>query len=325
VVKLNIIDSGPEKNELSRNAMGGTELMQKQLYNRVDKELLDRFQIIPSRVRQLKQDKTKILWCHDLPQDGNVSFLKDQHEVIDQLVFVSNYQKSNFIEEHDLPPSKCTVIQNAIVPIEEHVKPDDEINIVYFSTPHRGLGILVPVFESLYESHFHTLEKKIKLHVFSSFELYGWKERDEEFKQLFDDCKNSDNIEYYGSVSNDEMREHLKRMHIFAYPSIWPETSCLCLLEAMSARLHCVHSDLAALPETAANWTMMYGYHEDHNLHANIFAQQLYNAVMLCDDESMSNRSLLQKQYIDAFYSWDTRALQWKSYLESLIEGKGDG
>ena len=324
MVKLTIMDSGPEKNELSRNAMGGTELMQKGLYDRVDRDLLNNFQIIPSRVRKLKNDKIKILWCHDLPQDGNVSFLKDEHDIIDRFVFVSHWQKHNFIEEFDLPPSKCSVLQNAIVPIDDHEKPTDEINIVYFSTPHRGLAILVPVFQALQRDHFSSLEQKVKLHVYSSFELYGWKERDNEFKELFQECKDDENIEYYGSVSNEELRESLKDMHIFAYPSIWPETSCLCLLEAMSARLHCVHSDLAALPETAANWTMMYGLHEDHNIHANIFAQQLFNSVMLCHDEAMNNRTLLQKQYIDAFYSWDTRALQWKSYLEGLIDDQSN-
>ena len=42
-----------EINELSKNAMGGTELMMSRLHKNVDKELLDKFQIIPSRVRDL--------------------------------------------------------------------------------------------------------------------------------------------------------------------------------------------------------------------------------------------------------------------------------
>jgi len=28
----------------------------------------------------------------------------------------------------------------------------------------------------------------------------------------------------------------------------------------------------------------------------------------------------MQKQYADAFYSWDGRAVQWRQFLESMIE-----
>ena len=55
-VSFEIIDSkkdGIEKNELDRNAMGGTELMKYGLYERLPKDLMDKFQIIPSRVRDL--------------------------------------------------------------------------------------------------------------------------------------------------------------------------------------------------------------------------------------------------------------------------------
>ena len=56
-----------ELNELNKNAMGGTELMMKRLHDSIDQDLLDRFQIIGSRVRELKEDKVRILWLHDLP------------------------------------------------------------------------------------------------------------------------------------------------------------------------------------------------------------------------------------------------------------------
>ena len=40
MVKLTILDSGPEKNELNRNAWGGTELMQNRLYKEMPKQLI---------------------------------------------------------------------------------------------------------------------------------------------------------------------------------------------------------------------------------------------------------------------------------------------
>ncbi len=319
MVKLTILDSGPEKNELNRNAWGGTELMQNRLYKEMPKQLIDQFQIICSRPRKLKKDKKKILWCHDLAQDPEVAHLKDGgHEKYDKLVFVSHWQMNDYMAHLGIPHSSGYVLQNAIDPIEEHQKPTDEINLVYFSTPHRGLDILVPVFETMKNEHFKHIKKPINLHVYSSFALYGWPERDEQHKALLDKCKNTEGIIYHGSVPNDEMRENLKKMHILAYPCVWPETSCIVLMEAMSAKLLCVHSSFAGLPETAANWTMMYPVHEVANDHAQIFAQNLFNAVSLLDDDALQQRLHMQKQYADAFYNWDVRAMQWKSFLEGL-------
>ena len=319
MVKLTILDSGPEKNELNRNAWGGTELMQNRLYKEMPKQLIDQFQIICSRPRKLKKDKKKILWCHDLAQDPEVAHLKDGgHEKYDKLVFVSHWQMNDYMAHLGIPHSSGYVLQNAIDPIEENEKPTDEINLVYFSTPHRGLDILVPVFETMKNEHFKHIKKPINLHVYSSFALYGWPERDEQHKALLDKCKNTEGIIYHGSVPNDEMRENLKKMHILAYPCVWPETSCIVLMEAMSAKLLCVHSSFAGLPETAANWTMMYPVHEVANDHAQIFAQNLFNAVSLLDDDALQQRLHMQKQYADAFYNWDVRAMQWKSFLEGL-------
>ncbi|HYT45485.1 MAG TPA: hypothetical protein VEP90_24380, partial [Methylomirabilota bacterium] len=62
-----------EVNDLSKNANGGTEQMLKRIYNTLPRELLNEFQIIPSRVRDLKQDKYRLYYCHDLPGDPEVN------------------------------------------------------------------------------------------------------------------------------------------------------------------------------------------------------------------------------------------------------------
>ena len=56
---------------------------------------------------------------------------------------------------YDIPWSRTAVIKNSITPIEvkninnkfSDRKEDSVINIVYHTTPHRGLKLLVPVFE----------------------------------------------------------------------------------------------------------------------------------------------------------------------------------
>ncbi len=202
-VSFEIIDSkkdkGIEKNELDRNAMGGTELMKYALYDKLPKDLLDKFQIIPSRVRDIDPDRIPILWNHDLAGDPETTHLKDvkaEDLKFKKLVFVSHWQLQQFKNYLNVPYSKSIVLQNAIDPIPEHKKPDDVINICYHTTPHRGLELLIPTFKALHDQHFKKMKKPVHLHVYSDFNIYGWPERNKPYIKLFDECRNDPNITY---------------------------------------------------------------------------------------------------------------------------------
>jgi UDP-glucose:(glucosyl)LPS alpha-1,2-glucosyltransferase len=304
--------------EIAKNANGGTEQMLRRIYDRVPRELLEQTQIIPTRIaNELDPNKIRIAYIHDLPQDPSVSYLANGGwNKFHKIVFVSNWQMQAFINVYNIPWSKCVVIQNGIVPIESHEKPSDgKIRLIYTSTPHRGLGILANVFAKLCERY-----DNLELDVFSSFKLYGWEDRDEHFKELFKFLEQHPNIKYHGSTSNEEVREALKRANIFAYPSIWTETSCLCLIEAMSAGLMCVHPNNGALYETASNLTNMYQYDETVERHAQVFYEILSSTIETYNHDEIKSRIEVQKSYTNTFYNIDVKALQWKYLIESLLD-----
>jgi glycosyltransferase involved in cell wall biosynthesis len=299
-------------------ARGGTELMAGRI-NSLPQDLLSHFNIIHSRNSGIDVTKKNILVIHDLAQDPMYSYFKDEGwRQFDKLVFVSHWQKQQFQDWLGVPPSAGIVLRNAITPIEEHAKPMDKIRLMYYSTPHRGLDILYPVFDHLTKQF-----SDIELNVFSSFDLYAWPERDVQYQDLFKKLEDHPQINYSKSVSNDKIREELKRNHILAYPSTWQETSCLVLIEAMSAGLTCVHSSLAALPETSMNLTMMYEYHENPNVHAQRFYNQLHNAITLRREYSehtgFVNNAAVKKSLTDSVYAWDTRSREWETLLKSLL------
>ena len=327
--KLKIIDDAPVEgdefsfegvttDELSQNAMGGTEMMKLGLYERLDPSIRDQVQIICSRVRDVDENRPTILWLHDMFNDPEANHLQDeeQRKRFDKLVFVSNYQKTQYELAYGLKPSETILLKNCIDPIEAHEKPDtdEQINMIYHTTPHRGLDILVPVFEELC-NHFDN----ITLDVYSSFNIYGWGERDADYEQLFERCRQHPKINYHGYQPNEVVREALKKAHIFAFPSIWPETSCIAAMEAMSAGCLIVCPDFAALPETTAGFAMSYTMHQDPNVHANVFVQVLAAAIQKIDDPSMKNRLEFQKAYADGFYSWDTRVAQWDGLIRNVV------
>ena len=310
--------------ELSKNSNGGTELLGRKLEEVISPSLMDNFQIVPSRLRgELDPTKLRIFWAHDLPDDPESAHLADGGWAkYHRLVFVSHWQMQAYINKFGIPWSRCQVIQNAIEPLQPVEDKDfTTIRLVYHPTPHRGLNILAPVFDKLCETY-----KDIHLDVFSSFKLYGWEGSDETFKPLFDVLGKNPQITNHGTVSNEEIRTALENAHIFAYPNTWLETSCLCLMEAMSAGLMCVHPTYGALPETAANWTMQYQWDEDMNRHAGVFYNSLETAIRFMREKQERTMSQLasQRSYANVFYSWELRKLQWEGFLSSLLNEPRD-
>jgi UDP-glucose:(glucosyl)LPS alpha-1,2-glucosyltransferase len=251
---------------LSRNARGGTEMMRDRLLTAVPPSLLDNFAIHFSRPRQIYDDVKNIFYAHDLAADPeNKILLNDGWKQFAKLVFVSHWQRDQYVNMYNIPYSKCTVIENAIETEFEYTKrPTGPIRFIYHTTPHRGLELLYPIFDMLSKEF-----DNIHLDVFSSFEIYGWKERDKPYAKLFDALKAHPKITYYGTRSNEEVLIALKQSHIFLYPSIWMETSCIAMIEAIKCGCTVIHPSLGALPETAGGATVMYDYVEDPNAHAN--------------------------------------------------------
>ena len=310
-----------ERNEVNKDSKGGTELLQERLYGGdIPRELLEKVQIVFSRARDLDPDKKKIYYCHDLPEDPESSRLSDPmyRKKFDKFVFVSNWQMEKYNEVRGVEYNRSTVVKNSIVPIDTTKRTKSEkIRLIYHTTPHRGLQLLVPAFVELCKRH-----DDITLDVYSSFKIYGWEQRDEQYQELFDICRNHPNIKYHGTVSNDEIREALLSADIFAYPSIWKETSCLSLIEAMSAGLLCIHPNLAALSETSMGLTWMYQWNEDANAHAGGFMQVLHQGieVMRNQREAIEADLKLQKIQVDRVHGWNNKANEWKALLESITK-----
>jgi glycosyltransferase involved in cell wall biosynthesis len=184
------------------------------------------------------------------------------------------------------------------------------------------LEILVPVFCALAEKY-----PNIELDVFSSFGIYGpgWEGRDEAYKPLFDKMNEHPQINYHGWADQETVRAAYQKAHIFAYPCIWPETSCRSLIEAMSAGCLAVHPNFSALADTSGGLTVQYdGDHENPNLHANIFAHTLMYAIENVQNNDITNMMSFVKAYADTRFGWDSVIPKWKGLIASLKEQHRD-
>ena len=319
---INTENDNLQLDAVSDKAIGGTELMRNWLFTELDKRepgIKEKFQFISTRVRSLEPDKQRILWIHDLANDPEVQHLKDKEnwKNFERIVFVSHWQQHQFKMLLGFPYEKGVVIQNAIYPIPEHEKPKDgKINVCYFSTPHRGLELLLNAWE------FMRTELKgglnAELNIYSSFKIYDRGHLDEQFRHIYKRAQEMDGVNYYGTVSNDSIREMLPNQHIMAYPSIYEETSCLTMIEACSAGCLCVVPNLGALPETGANFPWMYGYEENPEKHAQVHGHILGRAIAHFWDDDVQNLLKIQRSYFDMFYNWRLRGGQWQQFLHAI-------
>jgi glycosyltransferase involved in cell wall biosynthesis len=308
-----------EENEISKNSNGGTESVKRELAKRLPEGLTDDFQIICSRVRQIEDDKIRVYWLHDLPEDPETNHLKNpsSRNKFHKLVFCGQWQYSRYQSILGVPyDNNSIVIDTPIEPAPVVQKTfDDKIRLVYSSTPQRGLQLLVPIFEKLAEKH-----KNIHLDVFSSFKIYGWEESDRQFEPLYDKIRNHPQMTYHGFASNEVVREHLLKAHIHAYPSIWQECNSRSVIEAMSSGLLCVHPNYAGLSDTSGSLNYMYQGDTDLNKHANIFYHALDHAINIVGKEETQNYLKLVKMYADSRYSWSKIVGHWTDLLTGLKE-----
>jgi glycosyltransferase involved in cell wall biosynthesis len=300
-----------EFDEFSKPAMGGTEIIKYELQKKLPQQLLSKFQIICDRITILDSNKIRLFWVHNTADQVDTRHLANRGwEKFHKIVFISHYQKEDYQRTYGIPSSHCVVIPYGLVPIKDQEK-SKSLQLIYCSTPHRGLSLLVDVFEELVKDY------DISLRVHSSYSIYGWNERHQEFEKssLYSRIQNHSKIQNFGFTKHNDLLNSLSQSHIFAYPCVYKETFCLSLLEALSAKCLAVHPDYSCLPETSSNWSLMYSYHENPIQHKEVFKKSLINAIE--NYSSYETHLNKQKEYIDTFYNWDAIIPKWISFLES--------
>ena len=239
---------------------------------------------------------------------------KDFVDKLDYIVFNSNWNFEKYYYQFKIPESKSTVIKNAIEKIKFKEKPKDKINLIYHTTPWRGLVHLLKIFKSL------DLDN-IELNVCSSTKIYG-KKFDEvlgkQYQDIFDECKSTKNVNYLGFVNNNNIIELLKKTHIYAFPSIWPETSCISAIESMAAGCEVVTTNLGALYETCAPFGTFVGFDRNFDNLEKRYRKILINSIKNFWSEENQKKLKLQQESTNFLYSWDVRSKEWKNLFDEM-------
>lgn len=277
-----------------------------------------------SHLRSVLPASTKlILWTQHEPIQPAMRKLglPEVSERWDGIVCVSNWQRNDYIEAFKLNPERLSVIRNAIAPSFEGLfrSRDDlmraksgALTLAYTSTPYRGLHLLLSIFPEVRRS-----APEARLSVYSSMAVYKRHEAYDSgmFQWVYDAMKAADGIDYVGSVPQPDLAERLAVSHILAYPNIFPETSCIAVMEALAAGLCVVTTDLAALPETAEGFADLVPIDfRDQQGYVRDYTRALDRPYAI---ENEADALYAQVVHMNQHHTWAIRAQQWGEYLNA--------
>ena len=313
---LKKLNSDSTRAVLFEESFGGSENQMRQLLNNLPDESFKNINLILNNTDQnlLENNRINVLWVQHFVNQKEIKNLGSKEYVnkLDYIIFNSNWNFEKFLYQFKVPESKSLVIKNAINVIKFEEKPKDKISLIYHTTPWRGLELLLNVFKSL------NLEN-VELNVCSSIKIYGKKfdsVMGKKYENIFDICKNTKNVNYLGFVDNKQIIKMLGKSHIYSYPSIWPETSCISSIEAMAAGCQVVTTNLGALYETCAPFGTMVGFDRNLDNLEKKYKKTLLYAIENYWSEKNQEKLKLQYKTINATYSWDERSIEWKNFFD---------
>jgi len=298
------------------DSFGGSENQLRLLLKYLPDESFKNINLILNNANHdlIEKDKINILWMHHFVNQKEAQNLssKDFVQELDYIVFNSNWNSENHIYQFKIPKNKSVVIKNAIEKIDFEEKPKDKINLIYHTTPWRGLALLLNVFKNLNL-------KNVELNVCSSTIIYGKKfdsALGKTYESIFNECKNTKNVNYFGFLDNKKIIQMLKKMHIFSHPSIWPETSCIAAIESMAAGCEVVTTNLGALSETCSSFGTFVNFDRNFDNLEKKYSEVLLNSIKNFWSDENQNKLKLQSKTINATYSWDVRSVEWKNFFD---------
>jgi UDP-glucose:(glucosyl)LPS alpha-1,2-glucosyltransferase len=315
---LRKVDSDKSRPVSFKDSFGGSESQLRLLLKYLPDESFKDINLILNNADYslLEKNKINVLWMHHFVNQKEAKNLgsRDFINKIDWIIYNSNWNLEQHIKYFNLPKNKTVVIRNAIEKISFKEKPSDKISLIYHTTPWRGLKILLKVFKSL------NLEN-VELDVCSSTIIYGKKfdaVLGKKYEELFNECKNTKNVNYFGFLKNDKIIEKLKKVHIFAHPSIWPETSCIAAIESLAAGCEVVTTNLGALNETCSPFGKIINFEKKPEDLEIKYSKALLDSIKNFWSEETQRKLKLQRETINSTYSWDVRSVEWKNFFYKI-------
>ena len=280
-------------------------------------------------IRQILGPGTSlILWNQHAHDQPGVQALSDAREraAYDGFAMVSNWQLDHYHRHFGINRWRMTIMRNAIAPaFADLFSAQDSILdrktvppvLAYTSTPFRGLELLLDAFGDIRRA-----VSGVRLRVYSSMKVYHASPAEDEaaYGALYRRCRATEGIEYVGSLPQPALARELRSVSVLAYPNIFPETSCISVMEALAAGCRVVTSELGALPETCAGFARLIACGQSSAAYLEQFTAQTIQVLRELAGGGGGMELELQRQvaHMNDTAIWQVRSREWIRWFEQL-------
>jgi 2-polyprenyl-3-methyl-5-hydroxy-6-metoxy-1,4-benzoquinol methylase/glycosyltransferase involved in cell wall biosynthesis len=207
--------------------------------------------------------RSKYLWVHDIHCGPYNPKMHQDLLRFDRFLCLSEWHKhQSFLPTYpDIYPNSVIVTRNGI-DVDRFVGGDRllrENKLIFSSSPNRGLDALLDVLPEI-----RALVPGTELHVYYGF--FNW----EKFAKMRGDpmelqdieryrqrIKSAEGVVWHDRVNQKELAGAFMSSKVWAYPTMFPETSCISAMEAQCAGCVPVTTRIAALAETVKVGTLL--------------------------------------------------------------------
>jgi glycosyltransferase involved in cell wall biosynthesis len=258
--------------------------------------------------------RKKYLWLHDVMDKDELS--SERITNITKVIYVSKYHSTR-TENESIKPGKKFASGNGIDP-STFAKYDDKSiqrdnhRVIYMSANERGLRILLDIWPDVLKSvPDATLTPYYGWQSFDAVnrdnpERMAWK------ASMVQRMKELDGVSESVRLGHDELTQEMFKSGVFAYPSFFPEVSCISAMKAQCAGLYPVTSTFANLDNVIISGTKVdMGKFEPDDIEA--YKQALIHALK--NPPTDKERQEIAEKARERF-SWKSVAEQWNSEME---------
>jgi glycosyltransferase involved in cell wall biosynthesis len=273
---------------------------------------------------QFRATRPLVLWnqhADDQPPIETLEFIRER-KAWSGFAFVSQWQMEQFCRIFWVPRERSKVMRNAVSPAFAQLAPaapwfrqGTGPVLVYTSAPYRGLDVLLDAFPLI-----RLAIPDTRLRVFSGLSTTRGGPNDNLYAELHRRCLATAGVDYVGPVAQPMLAEQLSCAAALAYPSTYPETSCIAVMEAMAAGAMILTTRLGALPETTAGFGQMVEASDNPAKLSRDFATMAVNALdaVRGDPGAAAARRDAEIAYIRDNCTWPRRAAEWEIWLQEI-------
>lgn len=280
--------------------------------------------IARSNLRVQFKAKKLYLWAHDNVDSSSYSNIFDAFEKVDGVMCVSNTLKESLKKEFGLSEDKLFVVP---LGVDLDIKPNVEkkpFNMIYASTPYRGLKYLPKIFTEVKKLH-----SEATLDVFSSMKIYDKSLNDNDYNDVFKELESLDGVTVHKPVLQRELAGYLARADVMVYPNTFFETSCLAAQQSVAYGTPVVSTNLGALKETIGDNSILLSPLKDCE-NEDVFVDNFIITLDALFSYREKINDLLKKKSVSwkdsaqwfehyAFKNNDSESFNSKDYWDSLF------